>query len=261
MQAVGAGMPGRQLRCWHAQGDGGPCPLPAAPTPACRPGLSVPSTGPALPCGGFLAGGVSGRTCTAYPACGYEVKANGGIMKVRPRCAAACSTAPVNCCGCPAELATQLGHAAGPGPGRAPLLATLCGPPCKPSSADGVGWPACCGPCMSKRSQRVFHTTLHRDSLVVQDVEASEVVVDGNLVTAPAWPAHPKWLAAFVDLLGYKVGLTTRKWKSKPRKQTELGNWGHAAPPPAAPRWWRGGAPPHGRPACGLCWAVSDSWP
>lgn len=29
--------------------------------------------------------------------------------------------------------------------------------------------------------------------------------MDGNLVTAPAWPAHPKWLAAFVDVLGYKV--------------------------------------------------------
>jgi protease I len=24
-------------------------------------------------------------------------------------------------------------------------------------------------------------------------------------VTAPAWPAHPKWLAAFIDVLGYKV--------------------------------------------------------
>lgn len=24
-------------------------------------------------------------------------------------------------------------------------------------------------------------------------------------VTAPAWPAHPKWLAAFVDVLGYCV--------------------------------------------------------
>jgi len=38
-------------------------------------------------------------------------------------------------------------------------------------------------------------------------VDAAEVVVDGNLVSAPAWPAHPKWLAAFVDLLGYKVCL------------------------------------------------------
>jgi len=27
------------------------------------------------------AGGVSGRTCTAYPACGHEVKAHGGNMK------------------------------------------------------------------------------------------------------------------------------------------------------------------------------------
>lgn len=27
------------------------------------------------------------------------------------------------------------------------------------------------------------------------------VHVDGNLVTAPAWPAHPAWLAAFLDVL------------------------------------------------------------
>jgi protease I len=29
--------------------------------------------------------------------------------------------------------------------------------------------------------------------------------VDGNLVTAPAWPAHPAWLRAFLELLGTKV--------------------------------------------------------
>ncbi len=29
--------------------------------------------------------------------------------------------------------------------------------------------------------------------------------VDGNLVTAPAWPAHPEWLRAFLRLLGTKV--------------------------------------------------------
>ena len=29
--------------------------------------------------------------------------------------------------------------------------------------------------------------------------------VDGNLVTAPAWPAHPKWLAAFLKVLGTKI--------------------------------------------------------
>jgi protease I len=25
--------------------------------------------------------------------------------------------------------------------------------------------------------------------------------VDGNLVSAPAWPAHPAWLAAFLEVL------------------------------------------------------------
>lgn len=38
-----------------------------------------------------------------------------------------------------------------------------------------------------------------------QDVEPTEVVVDGNLVTSPAWPGHPKWLAAFLEVLGTKV--------------------------------------------------------
>ncbi len=32
-------------------------------------------------------------------------------------------------------------------------------------------------------------------------------VVDGNLVTGPAWPAHPKWLAEFLKVLGTKITL------------------------------------------------------
>jgi protease I len=32
-------------------------------------------------------------------------------------------------------------------------------------------------------------------------VEMTEAVVDGNLVTAPAWPAHPEWLAKFLPVL------------------------------------------------------------
>jgi protease I len=36
-------------------------------------------------------------------------------------------------------------------------------------------------------------------------VEPDQVHVDGNLVTAPAWPAHPRWLAAFLRVLGTKV--------------------------------------------------------
>jgi protease I len=29
--------------------------------------------------------------------------------------------------------------------------------------------------------------------------------VDGNLVTAPAWPAHPRWMSAFLQVLGTKI--------------------------------------------------------
>lgn len=29
--------------------------------------------------------------------------------------------------------------------------------------------------------------------------------VDGNLVTAPAWPAHPEWLAKFLEVLGTRI--------------------------------------------------------
>lgn len=38
-----------------------------------------------------------------------------------------------------------------------------------------------------------------------KDVDVTEVVVDGNLVTSPAWPGHPKWLAAFLEVLGTKI--------------------------------------------------------
>jgi protease I len=36
-------------------------------------------------------------------------------------------------------------------------------------------------------------------------MEADHANVDGNLVTAPAWPAHPAWLAAFLKVLGTKI--------------------------------------------------------
>jgi protease I len=32
------------------------------------------------------------------------------------------------------------------------------------------------------------------------------VCVDGNLVTAAAWPAHPAWIRAFLEVLGTPVG-------------------------------------------------------
>ena len=39
------------------------------------------------------------------------------------------------------------------------------------------------------------------------DIGLDQAHVDGNLVTAPAWPAHPAWLSAFLKLLGTKIEL------------------------------------------------------
>lgn len=39
------------------------------------------------------------------------------------------------------------------------------------------------------------------------DVPVDQAVTDGKLVTAPAWPAHPAWLAAFLKVLGTKIEL------------------------------------------------------
>ncbi len=37
------------------------------------------------------------------------------------------------------------------------------------------------------------------------EVSVDEAVVDGNLVTAPAWPAHPRWIAGFLLVLGTRI--------------------------------------------------------
>ncbi len=34
---------------------------------------------------------------------------------------------------------------------------------------------------------------------------ASNACVDGHIVTAPAWPAHPEWMRAFLKVLGSKI--------------------------------------------------------
>lgn len=38
-------------------------------------------------------------------------------------------------------------------------------------------------------------------------VAASEAVTDGNLVTSPAWPGHPQFIGAFLNVLGVKIEL------------------------------------------------------
>lgn len=37
------------------------------------------------------------------------------------------------------------------------------------------------------------------------EIPVDKAHVDGNLVTAPAWPAHPDWLAKFLQVLGTRI--------------------------------------------------------
>ena len=39
------------------------------------------------------------------------------------------------------------------------------------------------------------------------DIPVDQAHVDGKLVTAPAWPAHPEWLAKFLTVLGTRIEL------------------------------------------------------
>lgn len=37
------------------------------------------------------------------------------------------------------------------------------------------------------------------------DLAIDQAVTDGNLVTAPAWPAHPAWIRQFLEVLGTRI--------------------------------------------------------
>ena len=39
------------------------------------------------------------------------------------------------------------------------------------------------------------------------DIAVDQAHTEGNLVSAPAWPAHPQWLAQFLALLGTRIQL------------------------------------------------------
>lgn len=40
-----------------------------------------------------------------------------------------------------------------------------------------------------------------------KDIPVDQAHSDGKLVSAPAWPAHPQWLASFLKVLGTKIEL------------------------------------------------------
>ncbi len=37
------------------------------------------------------------------------------------------------------------------------------------------------------------------------DIKVDDAVTDGKFVTAPAWPAHPAWIAQFLTVLGTRI--------------------------------------------------------
>ena len=55
-----------------------------------------------------------------------------------------------------------------------------------------TAYPAC-GPDVTRAGGEYVELPVH------------EAIVDGQLVTAPAWPAHPRWLSEFLQLLGTKI--------------------------------------------------------
>jgi protease I len=38
-----------------------------------------------------------------------------------------------------------------------------------------------------------------------REIPVDQAIVDGKLVTAPAWPAHPQWIAKFLQVLGTRI--------------------------------------------------------
>jgi protease I len=57
---------------------------------------------------------------------------------------------------------------------------------------DITGYPAC-GPEVKQAGGRWT------------DIALDQAIADEGLVTAPAWPAHPAWLAKFLEVLGTRV--------------------------------------------------------
>jgi protease I len=66
------------------------------------------------------------------------------------------------------------------------------------TAAGVLGGKSCsCYPAVSPEVSRAGGTFV--------DVAMTEAHTDGKLVTAPAWPAHPAWLAQFLKVLGTKI--------------------------------------------------------
>jgi protease I len=50
-----------------------------------------------------------------------------------------------------------------------------------------------------------FEVTAAGGTYIEANAAFDNAHVDGNLVTAPAWPAHPAWIRGFLELLGTRI--------------------------------------------------------
>jgi protease I len=62
------------------------------------------------------------------------------------------------------------------------------------SAATGIGLAACARKCDWRAGEYV-------------ETPSDGAICDGNLVTGFAWPAHPQFLALFLEVLGTRISL------------------------------------------------------
>ncbi len=79
-------------------------------------------------------------------------------------------------------------------------IAAICHGPQILAAADVLSGKSCsaypaCGPDVERAG----------GSWVANNETFTDAHIDGNLVTAPAWPAHPQWIAKLLQLLGTKI--------------------------------------------------------
>ena len=82
---------------------------------------------------------------------------------------------------------------------KKPIAALCHGPQVLATAGVLEGKKCSCYPAVSPDVTRAGGTFV--------DVPMTEAVADGNLVSGPAWPAHPAWLAKFLPLLGTRIEL------------------------------------------------------
>jgi protease I len=77
-------------------------------------------------------------------------------------------------------------------------IASICHGPQVLAAADVLEGKSC-------TANAVCEPEVRKAGGVYKNIEVTKAMVDGNLVTAKAWPAHPEWIAKFLEVLGTKI--------------------------------------------------------